>query len=372
MNVKDKKVSDNLRQAKKAKNDEFFTQYDDVKKEIDAYFSLNRDIFKDKIVLLPCDDPEKSAFAEYFINHFERFKLKKLICSCYVAGSKGKVLEIIDKNIKNGRLDWKYLNGDGDFRSAEITKLRDEADFIITNPPFSLFREFVDWIIDAPKQIKFSLVSNLNSVICKNIFPLIQDNKMWIGFTIGAGCVEFQVPDDYPLNSKRSRIDKDGKRYITVSNIYWFTNIEHGRRHQWLKLKSMDENKSYNKTLNKSVAYTKYDNYDAIEIPLTNAIPNDYEGIMGVPISFLTKYNPEQFEILGISQRGCHNLVPDIKKYNGYVEMRQNGEKTGSSGVKTNENPNLAINDGKKNYFINKDGHIVQSLYSRIFIRHKK
>lgn len=372
MNVKDKKVSDNLRQAKKAKNDEFFTQYDDVKKEIDAYFALNRDIFKDKIILLPCDDPEQSAFAEYFISHFERFKLKKLICSCYIAGGKGKVLEITDKNIKNSRLNWKYLNGDGDFRSAEITKLRDEADFIITNPPFSLFREFIDWIIDAPKQIKFSLVSNLNSVICKNIFPLIQDNKMWIGFTVGAGCVEFQVPDDYPLNSKRSRIDKEGKRYITVSNIYWFTNIEHGRRHQWLKLKSMDENKSYNKTLNKSVAYIKYDNYDAIEIPLTNAIPKDYDGVMGVPISFLTKYNPEQFEILGISQRGCHDLVPDIKKYNDYIEMRQNGEKTGSSGVKTNENPNLAMNDGKKNYFINKDGHIVQSLYSRIFIRHKK
>lgn len=134
----------------------------------------------------------------------------------------------------------------------------------------------------------------------------------------------------------------------------------------------MSENKNDNKALNKNVAYLKYDNYDAIEIPLTNAIPNDYNDIMGIPISFLTKYNPEQFEILGISQRGCHDLVPDIKKYNDYVEMRQNGEKTGSSGVKTNENPNLAMNDGKKNYFINKDGHIVQSLYSRIFIRHKK
>ena len=365
-----------LHKAKKEKNDEFYTQYHDIEKEMNAYLEYDANTFRGKTVLLPCDDPEWSNFTKYFAQNFTRLGLKKLISTGYAIGG-GKIFTVdVDINgdgvIDIDDLKWEYLEGDGDFRSDEVKKLRSEADIIVTNPPFSLFREFIDWIIGAPKQIKFSLVSNLNSVICKNIFPLIQDNKMWIGFTIGAGCVEFQVPDDYPLNSKRSRIDKDGKRYITVSNIYWFTNIEHGRRHQWLKLKSMDENKSYNKTLNKSVAYTKYDNYDAIEIPLTNAIPNDYEGIMGVPISFLTKYNPEQFEILGISQRGCHNLVPDIKKYNGYVEMRQNGEKTGSSGVKTNENPNLAINDGKKNYFINKDGHIVQSLYSRIFIRHKK
>ena len=216
-------------------------------------------------------------------------------------------------------------------------------------------------------------MGNMNAIICKNIFPLIQENKLWLGGGKDNGNKEFRVPDSYEIYANDFRISDKGTKYIGVKGVKWFTNLEHGRRHQPMQLMTMADNKKFNKKVIKnSEVYQKYDNYDAMEVSYTEAIPSDYDGIMGVPISFLDKYCPDQFEILGCTQRGCHDLVPDIKKYNDYIEMRQNGEKTGSSGVKTNENANLAINDGKKNYFINKDGHIVQSLYSRIFIRHKK
>ena len=197
---------------------------------------------------------------------------------------------------------------------------------------------------------------------------------MWLGQSIHSGDREFQVPDSYPLESAGWRIDDTGRRFIRVKGVRWFTNLDHGRRHQPLPLMTMSENLRFSKhkEIKGQQDYVRYDNYDAIEIPYTDAIPSDYQGIMGVPISFLDKYSPEQFEILGATQRGCHDEVPDHKKYDDYWEVKPNGVPTGSSGGKTNENANLVGNDGKKNYFTNKDGRIVQSAYQRIFIRHRK
>lgn len=182
----------------------------------------------------------------------------------------------------------------------------------------------------------------------------------------------FQVPGDFVYaDSYKFERELDGVKVNRVAGVCWFTNLDHGRRHNPLDLMSMANNLKFNKKL-KGKKYQKYDNYDAIEVPYVAAIPSDCDGVMGVPISFLDKYCPDQFDILGSTQRGCHDEVPDTKKYDDYWEVRQNGQKTGSSGGKTNENANLVGNDGKKNYFINKDGRIIQSAYQRIFIRYKK
>lgn len=382
-----------LSEAKNAKNDEFYTQYEDIQREINAYLEYNPDVFREKTVLLPCDDPEWSNFTRFFAQNFENFGLKKLISTSFAHESKnfkgayqlslfeeeapqfdesktkthGKIFTLTRDSNKSGVIDiddleWQYLEGDGDFRSDEVKALRDEADIIITNPPFSQYRSFINWIFEKSK--KFVVIGNKNSVTYKEIFPLIMNNKMWSGRTGWSGGMWFETknPDD---------VDKviDGVNMKNVSSI-WFTNLEHGRRHEPLQLMTMADNLKFSKHKEvKDQGYQKYDNYDAIEVPFTDAIPCDYDGVMGVPISFLEKYCPEQFEILGATQRGCHDKVPDTKKYDDYWEVKQNGAKTGSSGGKTNENANLAQNDGKKNYFINAEGHIVQSAYQRIFIR---
>ncbi|MGN1099454.1 MAG: adenine-specific methyltransferase EcoRI family protein [Christensenellales bacterium] len=388
-----------LKSAKKGKNDEFYTQYEDIQKEINAYLEYNPNIFKDKTILLPCDDPEWSNFTKFFAQNFEYFGLKKLISTSYAADSKpsdipyqitifemsgtdfdtnktrshGKIFSLTRDKNKTGNIDindleWKYLKGDGDFRSEEVKKLRNEVDIIITNPPFSLFREFMSWIMEAHKQ--FIIIGNIGAISYKEIFPLIMSNKLWLGVSIHSGDREFRVPDNYPLLAAGWRIDEKGNKYIRVKGVRWFTNIDHGRRHEALSLMSMADNIKFSKHKDiRESGYIKYDNYEAIEVPYSDAIPRDYDGIMGVPITFLDKYCPEQFEILGCTQRGCHDLVPDIKKYNDYWEVKQNGKPTGATGNKTNENANLARNDGKNNYFINKEGHFVQSCYSRIFIR---
>ena len=391
----------NLKHAKKQKNDEFYTQYQDIQKEVNAYLEYDKEVFRGKTILLPCDDPEWSNFTKFFAQNFENFGIKKLIFTSFAVESKnieidyepslfesidprfdktktrckGKIFTLAQDENHDGKINiddlkWNYLEGDGDFRSDEVKKLRDEADIIITNPPFSLFREFVAWIMEADK--KFLIIGNMNAITYKEIFPLIKENKLWLGVSIHSGDREFGVPESYPLTAASFRIDDSGKKYIRVKGVRWFTNFEHGRRHQPLQLMTMEDNIKFSKHKEvQGIGYQKYDNYDAIEVPFTDAIPSDYEGIMGVPISFLDKYCPEQFEILGSTQRGCHDSVPDRKKYDDYWEVRPNGEKTGSSGGKTNENPNIARNNGKQNYFINKDGHIVQSLYTRIFIRKK-
>jgi len=399
-------ANSNLTAAKRAKNDEFYTQYHDIEKEINAYLDFNSDVFRGKTVLLPCDDPEWSNFTKFFAQNFERLKLKKLISTSFAPESKniksvyqptlfettnpqfddkktivnGKIFTLKNDRTGDGKIDvndleWEYLKGDGDFRSEEIKKLRDESDVIITNPPFSLFRGFLAWIVEADK--KFVIIGNMNAITYKEVFPLIQYNKMWTGSRfnkrLNGKNMTFVVPDDYALSGTEVEMSAEGKKMVSVAGTGWFTNLDHGIRHQFLPLMSMADNIKFSKhKVVKGKEYRKYDNYDAIEIPFTAAIPSDYNGVMGVPISFLPKYNPEQFIILGATQRGCHDKVPDTKKYDDYWEVKQNGVKTGSSGGKTNENANLAENDGRKNYFINKDGHIVQSAYQRIFIKHKK
>lgn len=398
-------ASSNLKNAKKQKNDEFYTQFHDIQQEINAYLEYNPDVFRDKTVLLPCDDPEWSNFTKFFAQNFETFGLKKLISTSYAADSKpveidyqptlfetidprfdvnktrakGKIFTLTKDENKDGKINiddlkWNYLEGDGDFRSEEVKLLRNESDIIITNPPFSLFREFVAWIIDSKKQ--FLIIGNINCISYKEIFPLLKDNKMWVGNRfnkrIDGKNMTFRVPDNYEMTGTELYIE-NGKKFISVAGTGWFTNLEHGRHHQPLSLMSMADNIKHSKHKEiKGIGYVKYDNYDAIEVPFTDAIPSDYDGIMGVPISFLDKYCPEQFEILGESQRGCHDDVPETRTYDDYWEVKPNGEKTGSSGSKTNGNPNLLGNDGKKNYFINAEGRIVQSAYQRIFIRHIK
>ena len=201
-------------------------------------------------------------------------------------------------------MHWEYLNGDGDFRSKEVSELRDEADIIITNPPFSLFREFLAWIVSANK--RFIIIGNMNAVTYKETFPLIKENRMWMGYSIHSGDREFEVPNEYPLNAAGWRIDENGRKFIRVKGVRWFTNIDHGRRHEPLPLMTMADNLRFSrhKEIKGKAAYDHYDNYDAIEVPFTDAIPSDYDGVMGVPISFLDKYCPEQFEILGITDRG--------------------------------------------------------------------
>lgn len=317
----------NLHKAKISKNDEFYTQYTDIQKEVDAYLEYNPNVFRDTTILLPCDDPEWSNFTKFFVQNFEKFGLKKLISTCYIKNncqtdlfendclqnfnSYGKILTITKDNLNS---KWQYLKGDGDFRSSEIKALRDESDFIITNPPFSLFREFVSWIFETDK--KFLIIGNMNAVTYKEIFPLFKDNKMWYGVSISSGDRRFNVPDSYPLNASGCGIDDNNQKYIQVKGVRWFTNIDHGKRHKPLSLLTMNDNLRFNKKLQNPKyqnIYKKYDNYDAIEIPLTEVIPSDYEGIMGVPISFLDKYCPEQFELLGVTQRNDEPYK--IKKY---------------------------------------------------------
>ncbi len=325
----------NLKEAKAAKNDEFYTQFHDIEIEMNAYLEYDPDVFRGKTVLLPCDDPEWSNFTRYFAAKFDELGLKKLISTSYAPDSKkyktpyqpslfeqeapqfdpskaqvkGKIFILERDKSGDGRiniddLEWKYMDGDGDFRSKEVTELRNEADFIITNPPFSLFREFLAWIVEGKKQ--FAVIGNKNCITYKEVFPLIKNNKIWLGKTPMSVDLLFEVPDtDQLTNGKKLgsgyRII-DGK-ILARSQSVWLTNIDHGRRHQPLALMSMADNLRFSKhkELKGKTAYDRYDNYDAIEVPFTDAIPSDYDGVMGVPISFLDKYCPEQFEILGIS-----------------------------------------------------------------------
>lgn len=314
-------ANSNLTAAKKAKNDEFYTQYSDIQKEIQAYLDYNPDVFKGKTILLPCDDPEWSNFTKFFAQNFERFGLKKLISTSYAAESKlykgGYQVTIFEesapqydsgKTKKNGKiftltrdvtgdgkidvddLEWNYLDGDGDFNSEEVKDLRDEADIIITNPPFSLFRDFVAWIVEANKQ--FVIIGNMNGLKYKEIFPIIRDKKMWLGATNFNTGMYFKVPDEFEYtDSYKFEREKNGEKVNRVPGVCWFTTLDHGRRHQSLPL--MTEADIIKFTTKKPFA--KYDNYDAIEVPFVKLIPNDFEGVMGVPITFLDKYAPEQF-----------------------------------------------------------------------------
>ena len=295
----------NLVAARAAKKDEFYTQWNDIENEMQAYLEYDPDVFRGKTVLLPCDDPEWSNFTKYFALNFEKFGLKKLTStSCAprfnpAADKRGRiyVLERGEDASEDGCLSeeylkWDYLEGDGDFRSEEVTKLRDEADVIVTNPPYSLFREFIPWMIDG--DVEFAVIGSMNAVTYREVFPLIKEGKVWLGRGRSRW---FEVPAIYP-ESKSEKFTKEGSRIIPVYSN-WFTNIQHGRKNEPLKLKTMEGNLLHGSKRVREAAYVKYDNYDAIEVPEVKGIPSDYPGVMGVPISFLDKYNPDQFEILG-------------------------------------------------------------------------
>ena len=367
-----------LNNARMAKKDEFYTMFYDIETEMEAYLDYNPDVFRGKTVLLPCDDPEWSNFTKYFAQNFEELGLKKLISTSYAINSKiiktgiqtsflettspkfdksktnthGKIF-VLDKDVTgDGKinlddLQWDYLEGDGDFRSEEVKRLRDEADIIVTNPPFSLFREFLAWIVEAGKL--FVIIGNINCVTYKEVFPLIKDNKLWMGCTIHSGDREFRVPDEYPLNASGWRIDNEGNKFIRVKGVRWYTNMEHGRRHQPLSLMTMADNIKYSKHKEvKGRKYAVYDNYNAIEIPFTDAIPCDYDEWMGVPISFLDKYCPEQFEIIGMAKRGAGD--PSLKSkvytkedYANYSDLNATPTIMDETGALHNTYPRILI-----------------------------
>ena len=291
----------NLHAAKTAKNDEFYTQLVDIENELEHY----KEHFKDKVVFCNCDDPEESNFWFYFAQNFEYLELKKLIATHFeseIASYKLEIVRDVNGDGKIDRLDTikTTLEQNGDFRSHECIELLKEADIVVSNPPFSLFREYVAQLVEYDK--KFLIIGNLNAVTYKETFKLMKDNKIWFGCSIHSGDREFGVPDYYELNAANSRIDENGNKFIRVKGVRWFTNLETMKRYEDLILY-----KTYNPT-----DYPKYDNYDAINVDKTKDIPCDYEKEIGVPITFLDKFNPEQFEIVDID-------VVLIKKLTGKV-----------------------------------------------------
>ena len=389
-------ANEKLSEAKKIKNDEFFTQYADIQREINAYLEYNPDVFKGKTVLLPCDDPEWSNFTKFFAQNFESFGLKKLISTSYAYKSKktkeeyqasmfekesvqydesktqtrGKIFTLTQGQAKTKKIDiydlkWRYMEGDGDFRSDEVKTLRDEADIIITNPPFSLFREFLAWIMEADKE--FVIIGNMNAITYKEVFPLLMNNKVWLGNGFNAGNAYFR-PASANTSDYANGVFDDKTGLVKFRNCCWFTNIEHGRRHQPLSLMTTDDNIKFSKHKEvRGLGYIKYDNYDAIEVPYTDAIPADYSEVMGVPISFLDKYCPEQFEILGITKTWFGGA---IKEYPQQIQVDKNGKE--SFVTKLNDGATIKLDtppEGSTYYIV--DGEYYIQVYARVLIRKK-
>lgn len=389
--------------AKSAKNDEFYTQYSDIEAEMNAYVEYNPDVFRGKTILLPCDDPEWSNFTKYFASNFDRFGLKKLISTSYAKGAGNKQLTffeeqspIYDEKLHkthgklftlthdrngSGSIDTDdiefcgYLEGDGDFRSKEICKLRDNADIIITNPPFSLFREFLAWIMKAEKQ--FILIGSKNVITYKEVFPLIKNNKIWLGPGFSGGNAYFRIIPEYAREFASGVYDKT-TGLVKFRNVGWFTNIDHGQRHELLILDTMNHNLKYNKALRKKLEndfglleYPYYDNYNAIDVPFTECIPSDYDGIMGVPITFLDRYNPDQFEIIDITKAGAGNPATKTKEYPRQIQIDKDGKQ--STVTKLNDGADIVVSAppvGKTYYMV--DGVMYVQTYPRILIRPKK
>lgn len=273
-----RKATNNLLQkAKKSKNDEFYTQLSDIEKELQYY----KDHFQGKIVYCNCDDPHTSNFFKYFVSNFKELRLKKVIAACYAEN--GFFAEYAGEKISVS-----YFKGDGDFRSAESIALLKQSDIVVTNPPFSLFREYVAQLVEYQKQ--FLIIGNINAITYKEIFKLIQENKAWLGIHLGRGISGFIVPQHYELYGTEARIDASGNRIVSPNNCLWLTNLDNFKRHEDIVL-----TKNYFGNENN---YPQYDNYNGIHIDKTENIPSDYTGYMGVPITFLHKFNPNQFEIV--------------------------------------------------------------------------
>jgi len=361
----------NLNKAKETKNDEFYTQYSDIQKEIEAYLEYNPDVFRGKVVYCNCDDPFESNFFRYFVLNFNKLGLKQLITTSYkpspvantqlqlfgddktltkvkgrpkITANKFIINEVRDidedgefnlkdvaKQLKaNKHNEWIPLEGDGDFRSDESISLLKRSDIVVTNPPFSLFREFIKQLVDYNK--KFLIIGNLNAITYKEVFPLLKENKVWLGnnYKINAGAMFFEIPEKIAnLEQIREvKVNESGKKvYITrVQGVRWFTNLDHGRRHQPLPLMTKAEVVKF--ATKKS--FEKYDNYNAIEVSLVKNIPSDYDGVMGVPMSIFDKYSPEQFEILGSDYNVREGLLPKLvnpkwkgKLDRGYVNNKR-------------------------------------------------
>lgn len=381
----------NLTNAKRTKNDEFYTQYSDIQKEIGAYLEYNLDVFRGKTIYCNCDDPFESNFFRYFVLNFNKLGLKQLITTSYkpspvantqialfgddktLTKSKGRPKVTANKfvinevhdidgdgqfNLKdvaqqlkaNKHNEWTPLEGDGDFRSDECINLLKQSDIVVTNPPFSLFREYVKQLFDYEK--KFVIIGNMNAIAYKEIFPLIKNNKLWLGPSISSGDREFVVPHYIFKEIGNWRTDENGVHYARVMGVRWFTNLDHGRRHQPIPLMSeADVIKFVTKK-----PFDKYYNYNAIEVSFVKNIPSDRKGIMGVPISFLDKYSPEQFEIIGLGianlglSIGVEPYSPEHKKYRKEIQKR--GTVNGD-------------------LYMIKDG-IVEVPYARVLIKHKK
>lgn len=332
-----------LGRARVAKKDEFYTQLTDIEKEMRYY----RKHFKGKTVLCNCDDPFESNFFKYFVLNFNRLGLKKLIATCYatspIAGQQLSLFDVVGGDEEQRNKPYKAvvtkvhdvtgdggvdmfdvaelfkshenelveLEGDGDFRSKECLALLDEADIVVTNPPFSLFREYVATLMEHEK--KFIIIGNVNAITYKEIFPLLRDDLMWIGASIHSGDRKFYVPDDYPLNAAGCGIDEDGRRFIRVKGVRWYTNLDIKQRHEELILV-----KRYSPE-----DYATYDNYEAINVNKTSEIPCDYSGVMGVPITFMDKYSPDQFEIIGLiagNIKGLAGIESKTGKNGPYID----------------------------------------------------
>ncbi len=399
----------NLTKAKAAKNDEFYTQYQDIQIEVEAYFEYDPDTFRGKTVYCNCDDPYESNFFRYFVLNFEKLGLKRLITTSYkpspIANTqlslfgddeslptpKGRPKEtanrfiinevgdfnkdgefnlddIADQLKANKNNEWAPLKGDGDFRSEECIELLKQSDIVVTNPPFSLFREYVMQLFEYKK--KFLIIGNMNAITYKEIFPKLKNNKMWLGATNFNKGMYFMVPETFVYaDTYKFEREKDGVKVNRVPGVCWYTNLDHGRRHQPLPLMSMADNLKFNKQIQKNPnAYKKYDNYEAIEVPYTNAIPSDYDGVMGVPISFLDKYNPQQFEILGLTKTwfGAANKV-----YPSQIQVSANGKR--SDVTKLNDGAAIKVSSPLKDktYYI-VDGNYYIQMYARVLIRHKR
>ena len=290
-----------LHAANRAKQDEFYTQLTDIEKELRHY----RKHFKSKVVYCNCDDPTISNFYQFFCRNFEKLGLRKLITTCY----RNQQYDMFSTHDKDSALGIEYtgegtqlakfqLNGDGDFRNPECIEILKKADVVVTNPPFSLFREYIAQLVEHDKA--FLVIGNMNAITYKEIFPLIRDNRIWYGASIKSGDREFGVPEDYPMRAASSRTDENGNKYIRVKGVRWFTNLDYPQRHDDLIL--------YEKYSPEK--YPRYDNYDAINVNKTAHIPKDYDGAMGVPISFLDKHNPDQFELMSADDIRANSSIP--------------------------------------------------------------
>jgi len=405
--MENKSLNRGMHAAKAAKQDEFYTQYVDIQKEVEAYLEFDPDTFRGKVVYCNCDDPFESNFFKYFAANFNKLGLKKLITTSYdgspIAGQftlfpeydegngkrqKPKALAVILNQVKDEdgdgaanvtdvelflkrnkaartalKADDKYPGGD--FRSPECVALLTEADIVVTNPPFSLFREYVAQLVEHGK--KFLIIGNTNAITYKEIFPLIKDNKIWLGCTNFNVGMFFEVPDDW---THFHHLDKEtGRKIARVSTSCWYTNLDHGRRHHPLNLMTMADNLKFSKhkEIKGRAAYDRYDNFDAIEVPFTDATPSDYEGVMGVPVTFLDKYNPEQFEIIGYE----YSDELRTRDYPVQTQVDKNGKR--SNVTKLNDVCALRVDRAPSNqtyYIVN--GEYFVAPYKRLFIRHRR